>query len=287
MDTEKCSALLWILETGSLSAAAEKLGYTPSGVSRMMASMEGETGFPLLVRSRSGVTPTEECRKLLPTVRELAHWGEVYDQQTAEVCGVQRGQIVVGTAYVAYYDALSKLVAAFNQAYPQIRAHIIEGASSELSRAVEEKRADFVIISRREGNFEWLPLRDDPLVVMLPDSHPLATAESYPVERLAQDPYIETMVARETDNSLMLDRFRLHPDIRYTTTSYQATASMVSAGLGVAVSNHIVLESMRNDLVIKPLTPPQIIPMGAAYSTVESITPAAKRFVEMAKKELR
>ena len=36
MDTEKCRALLAVLEAGSLSAAAEKLDYTPSGLSRMM-----------------------------------------------------------------------------------------------------------------------------------------------------------------------------------------------------------------------------------------------------------
>ena len=40
MDTEKCRALLAVLEAGSLSAAAEKLDYTPSGLSRMMAALE-------------------------------------------------------------------------------------------------------------------------------------------------------------------------------------------------------------------------------------------------------
>ena len=39
MDTEKCRALLAVLEAGSLSAAAEKLDYTPSGLSRMMAEI--------------------------------------------------------------------------------------------------------------------------------------------------------------------------------------------------------------------------------------------------------
>lgn len=54
MDTEKCRALLAVLEAGSLSAAAEKLDYTPSGLSRMMAALEQELGFPLLSRSHSG-----------------------------------------------------------------------------------------------------------------------------------------------------------------------------------------------------------------------------------------
>ena len=55
MDTEKCRALLAVLEAGSLSAAAEKLDYTPSGLSRMMAALEQELGFPLLSRSHSGL----------------------------------------------------------------------------------------------------------------------------------------------------------------------------------------------------------------------------------------
>ena len=65
MDTEKCRALLAVLEAGSLSAAAEKLDYTPSGLSRMMAALEQELGFPLLSRSHSGVQPTRACRTLL------------------------------------------------------------------------------------------------------------------------------------------------------------------------------------------------------------------------------
>ena len=72
MDTEKCRALLCVLETGSLSAAAEQLGYTPSGVSRMMAALEDEVGFPLLERGRGGVEATAACRLLLPAVREMA-----------------------------------------------------------------------------------------------------------------------------------------------------------------------------------------------------------------------
>lgn len=48
MDTEKYRALLCAIEKGSLSAAGEALGYTPSGISRMMASLEEEVGLSFL-----------------------------------------------------------------------------------------------------------------------------------------------------------------------------------------------------------------------------------------------
>ena len=55
MEIEKYEALLCAIEKGSFSAAAEALGYTPSGISRMMAALELENGFPLLIRRKEGV----------------------------------------------------------------------------------------------------------------------------------------------------------------------------------------------------------------------------------------
>ena len=51
METDKIRVLMKVLEKGSLAAAAEELDYTASGVSRMIASLEEETGFPLLVKT--------------------------------------------------------------------------------------------------------------------------------------------------------------------------------------------------------------------------------------------
>ena len=59
MELDRYRALVCAIETGSLSAAAEALQYTPSGVSRMVAALEEETGVPLLLREHSGVRPTK------------------------------------------------------------------------------------------------------------------------------------------------------------------------------------------------------------------------------------
>ncbi len=87
MDTEKCKALITTIEEGSLSAAADRLGYTPSGISRMMAALEEETGFRLLARSRNGVVPTAECEKMMPVFRELIYWGaDILGRAVPSVC---------------------------------------------------------------------------------------------------------------------------------------------------------------------------------------------------------
>lgn len=286
MDSEKCGALLWILETGSLTAAAEKLGYTPSGISRMMAALEVETGFSLLTRSRSGVTATPECELLLPTVRELAHWGERYTEMAAEIRGVQCGQITVGTAYAAYYSWLTQLVSAFVTAYPKIGVELIEGTSSELCRAVEEKRADFCIISRREGEHDWLPLSDDPLVALVPCSHPLAKQDVFPLSDFTREAYIDVYPTRETDNSRVFAKEGIHPHIRYSTADSTAAASMVEAGLGVTLLNTLVAQKLQGNFVTLPVDPPQLINIGIAIPPRDVISPAARRFVELARQRL-
>ncbi|MBP1557568.1 MAG: LysR family transcriptional regulator, partial [Oscillospiraceae bacterium] len=65
MDLEKYKALLTAIDEGSLSAAAKKLDYTPSGISRMITALEEENGFRLLKRKHEGVIPTEECNLML------------------------------------------------------------------------------------------------------------------------------------------------------------------------------------------------------------------------------
>lgn len=58
MDQNKRVALLTAIDLGNLTRAAEQLGYTQSGLSYVIKTLETELGFPLLLRSRSGVRPT-------------------------------------------------------------------------------------------------------------------------------------------------------------------------------------------------------------------------------------
>lgn len=55
MAVHKYSAFLKVIELGSISKAADELGYTQSAVSRMIADLENEWGLMLLKRSREGL----------------------------------------------------------------------------------------------------------------------------------------------------------------------------------------------------------------------------------------
>ena len=133
MDTEKCRVLLTVLHERSLSAAAEALGYTPSGISRMVAALEEELGFPLLYRSRGGVTATGECEALLGAMRQMVYQAECCRQTAAALRGVEQGSVTVGANYHFYSRQLAHLMARFRQRHPGIAFQTIEGTSTTLA----------------------------------------------------------------------------------------------------------------------------------------------------------
>lgn len=283
MDTEKCAALLRALELGSLSAAAEQLGYTPSGISRMMASLEAEAGFPLLIRSRDGVRPTRECRRLLPHLRELSDEAARAARVADSLRGVESGEVYVGTPYPAFFRPLSRLITAFSRRYPAIHVGLLEGMSTELARALERRRADFCVISRRDGDFDWTPLIDDPLVVLVSQEHPLAEKGVVSADDLRAEPFIALRPGVETDSSAFLAQKGVEPNIRFSCQDTLAVYYMVEAGLGITLDNAIYADQFGGAVRALPLDPPHTIPIGVATPRRELLSPATKRFTEMSK----
>ena len=71
MDTKKYEVFEKTVELSSLTKAAEELGLTQSGVSHIIAALEEEFGFPLLMRSRTGARLTPEGEKIMPILRDI------------------------------------------------------------------------------------------------------------------------------------------------------------------------------------------------------------------------
>ena len=73
MDLKKYDILLKSIDYGSFSRVAEELDYTPSAISHMMNNLDKEFGFPLLIRSYSGVKPTENCLHIQGVQLEVSY----------------------------------------------------------------------------------------------------------------------------------------------------------------------------------------------------------------------
>lgn len=276
MELDRYRALVCAIETGSLSAAAEQLQYTPSGISRIIAALEEENGFSLLKREHSGVRPTEECETLLPAIRKLLHEEECYQQLSAQIRGLEVGAITVGTAYSAFYASLAKIILAFHEAHPDIQVQLCSGYSTELLEQLNGHQIDLCLISKREGAHNWFPLLEDELMAWLPFGHPMAKLPVFPVKAYAAEPYIETYPKNDIDNTRVFARCGVTPNLKFSTMDSLATYSMVEAGLGVSMNNAINGRAWSGDVRILPLDPPQTVEIGVA--ALSELSPAAERF---------
>ena len=182
VNIRKYEAFVRAVELGSLSKAAEELGYTQSGISHMMQSLEDEVGFPLMVRTSSGIVPNTEGEMLLPIIRQLLRTNESLEQNIAKIKGADIGRIRIA-AYpsVATYW-LPAIIAGFQKDYPNVEIQIIEGGTDIIEGAMERREADLCLYAGGEGkNFEWLPLCEDQMLALVPPGHPLAEGAFVPL----------------------------------------------------------------------------------------------------------
>lgn len=287
MDTSKCRALITVLESGSLAHAAEKLGYTTSGISRMMLSLETELGFSLLIRSKAGVKPTSECESMLPMLTQLATLGETCEQQAALIRGIEVGTVRVGSAYRSFYTPLAKVLDGFSKVHPGVQTSMIVRNSTPLIRALERGKIDLAIVSLREGDFDWTPLLMDPMIALVPANHPLVDASYYPMARLAEDPFIELYPDDESDNSRVLAKYDIHPKSHNAVLELREARELVAIGVGVTLINNIYADWEDDRVRTLPLFPTVEIPIGIATPRREFASPAARAFMDYAIEHLK
>ena len=284
MDLERWEELMTVLQTGSLTAAADKLGYTLSGISRSMTALEKEMGFSLLYRGKKGVTATEECEQILPYVRELLFASQKLRQKAASVRGGEAGEIAIGTAYRHYYRWLTEVTGEYHARYPEVHFRIYNGTSTDFAQQLEKHQLDFGLISEREGEHAWLPICEDKLIALLPVDHPLARLVTIPLEKFTEEPYIATCPGMDIDSGRFFQKHGIVPNEQFSAMDIQATYAMVDAGMGISITNQINSLTGFSGICHREITPTENITIGWAYG--KELSPVAEKFLEFVKDRL-
>lgn len=278
MNTERIKILLTVLDAGSITAAAEQLHYTPSGISRMMAALEAEMGFPLLHRSREGASPTENCRALLPDLRKILACEENCRQTAEKILGLQTGTIRIGIAYSSLFVKMEERIRTFRERHPGIDFRLRSGFTSELLEELTEHRLDLCLVSFREGPFEWHALMEDEMLGWVPADHPSLQNGSLPVTAFEEEPYIEIHPGKDIDNRRILTASGIRPNKQMEAGDSYAAWCMVESGLGITLNNSLNSAFSGEGVRCIPLSPRQTIQIGIA--SLEDCSPAARAFLE-------
>lgn len=287
METARCKAFLAAAQTGSFTRAAEQLNYTPSGVSQLVSALEKDFGFPLFLRGKKGVVLTENGASLLPAVQEFLAQEERIFSLAAQVNGLLTGRVAIAAYSSVATHWLPAVIRAFQRDYPQVQITMREGIRQEVVNWLDARQVDLAFLSYMEPMpYQWIPLGEDPMLAVLPKDHPLADAAAYPLARCAEDPFIMPALGRDDDVVALFESHGIVPNIKFTTLENFAAIAMVEQGLGMSVMNELITRKRLCDVVKRPVDPPASILLGAAYLSQESLSPAAKKFLEYSVTEL-
>jgi LysR family transcriptional regulator, nitrogen assimilation regulatory protein len=268
MELRQFKYYLAIVDSGSLSRAAQHLYVAQSALSKQLAELESELGVKLLVRSRTGVAMTDPGKVFYEYAQGITK--QIADAQAAVHLS---SESVTGSVVVALPQSTSAMLAlpllrAAKARYPNIAFHLNEELTGNMTDQLLRGRVDIAVFTDRmpredvaftpllEEDFVWLHAANDPLA---PPPGPVTLAQAV-ARPLVMSGKAHGQCTRDVVDSVL--EAAGHP-IRHVATevnSVQIVKSAVEAGIG-----------------------PTILPLGLAQREVEAGRLVARRIAHAAR----
>ena len=281
MKQSKYSVFLKVVETGSLSRAAEECNYSQPAVSQILTSLEKELGLTLLHRSHAGVHLTSEGEQLLPFLREVSRSQLALAEKADELLGVESGLLRIGTFSSISCHLLAPALKTFHAMHPHINFELFQGDYHQIENWIQDGTVDFGFVdlpTRKE--FYTLPLLKDRMVAILPPTHPYAQKETIPLELFAKEPMILLEEGTRKEVITQFKQENITPQIAYRTEDDYTVMSLVENGLGISILGELVLNKMTYNIVIKETSPAFSRQIGVAARSRSHASNAVKAFLK-------
>ncbi|UFU00134.1 LysR family transcriptional regulator [Radiobacillus kanasensis] len=281
MNIQKYMAFIKVVELGSFTKAAQSLDYTQSGISRMINDLETEWGVSLFERGRAGINLTSDGLKLLPQLKRICNEHEILTTQIEDLHDMQSGMIRIGTFSSVASHWLPNIIRMFKKDYPKIDFELLLGDYTEIESWILNGRVDFGFVRLpSKTELETMFLEKDRLLVVIPQNHPLADCEKFPINDLLNSPFMLLEKGAKAEISEIFEMHHISPQVNFTTWDDYAIMSMVENGLGISILPELILQRIPHKIVAKELEVPAFRNIGIATREQKSLSLASKRFLE-------
>lgn len=283
MANQRYEAFLKVAETGSFKEAATAMGYTQAGVSYLVNALEKELDCMLFVRDYGGAHLTAEGAQLLPWIQDVSNAERRLEARLGEVKNLEAGTVRVTTFTSTAIQWLPGIAKAFSEQHPNIELQItLDDDQDKLEEMLWRGDADCgFVVAPLARKLHAIHLLQDPLLVALPVDHPLADAESFPLESMATEPYIRLVSGTFSEIDAYFGQIGVEPHMRFDIDSDYAVMSMVSAGLGYSVLPGLILRDTPFPLAVLPPEKPIERRVGIALRSMEAASAATRAFLDV------
>ena len=286
MESKKLEALLMAVDLGSFTKAAEVLGYTQSGLTHMMNSLEKEVGFTLLERGRSGVRLTEEGERIAPAVREFLQANARMDSVIEQVAS-SRTEIIRVSAYASIaMHWLPGIIQRFREECPDVDVDIRMADHVDVPyELLAQCKMDAILVSPQdEGQYEWVHLADDPMFAVLPKDFDTQGMTAFPLAAFEARDFIMPSQGFDKDIMRIFNRIGVKPHILPTWVDDPTVISMVSHGLGVSMMTELTVRGRTDGVKLLPVEPASSRELGLAVRSLDAASDGLRHFIDCTKR---
>jgi molybdate transport repressor ModE-like protein len=290
LSVRRLQVLREVARHGSISAAAESLSYTQSAISQQIAALESEAGMKLLERRPRGVRLTTAGQTLVEHAERILARLQAAEAELSAIAGLRGGQLRMASFPTAGATLMPVAIANFRASYPEVTLTLAEGEPQDIAARLKAGEFDLALLFEFAGesllqqDMTRVELLEDPLYLALPQEHPLAGRKKLRLEDLASQAWVQTSsaspCARHVVDSCRAAGFE--PKVSFESDDYQTVQGLVAAGVGVALIPELALSIVREDIVIRALSPnPPVRRVTAALPAETRLTPASSAMLRI------
>ncbi len=294
MELRQLQYLVAVAEKGSFTRAAAEAHVAQPGVSAQIRLLERELGQVLLDRSGKTVRPTQAGTAVLPYARAvLAAVAAITDTASA-LAGLARGHVSIGIPGSIASPGLDLpgLLAGFHRDHPGIEITLTEASTEQLTATLRSGGLDVALIALGPplpADLAAEMVADEPLVLAVSDTHPLARRKTTGLAAIRGQPLIS--LPPGTGLRASLDRacaqMGFQPRIAFEVGDPAIAAQLAARSLGVALLPETVTTAHPAGLSAVPLTRPELRGrIALAWKIGPPASPAARAFITHARQQL-
>ncbi|NJM72850.1 MAG: LysR family transcriptional regulator [Scytonema sp. RU_4_4] len=269
--------------------AAERLHMTQQPLSQQIRQLEDELGVLLFHRTKRRVQLTEPGKAFLVEARHILLKATQAIEIARQVAQGESGRLKVGFSGFATYSVLPKALRIFRERFPRVELELEEMTTSAQVQALQEQQIHLglMIPPIPDATLTLEPILKEPLVVILPETHPLAMHPELALPMLANESFI--LVSRQLEPGYydqcisLFQQAGFSPKVVQKASQKQTILGLVSAGMGVSLAPASIRNIHRTGVVYITLNTSDVeVELVAVWRQDESL-PVLRTFLEVMK----
>ena len=282
MDAKKLEILMTAVDLGSFSRASEVVGYTQSGLTHLVNSLEREIGFPLIVRSHNGISRTEQGRDLMPDIRQFLQANASLENR---IQGIREKQ--TETIRIAAYASIAmfwmpEILYRFRRICPNVDVDLrMVDHALEPFELLQDGKTDVIFASRQNyGTCEWTPLYHELLYAILPRDYPLKSPTEFPLKEFEGKEFLMPYGRFDIDVHAAFKREGVKANEQTVYVDDETVIRMVGKGLGISMMSELMIRGNTDDVLCIPVTPKSIRELGMGTEKGVELSESVRRLKE-------